>query len=89
MQQQAAREDRLGPVRHRSAKAQIHLTVIRARTALVSTRTALVNAARRVDEIIWRAAAELRHRANESRTALVSALPLGPQGLARERSDRQ
>src|SRR3989440_1116493 len=36
----------LGPVRHRSAKAQIHLTVIRARAALVSTRTALVNAGR-------------------------------------------
>src|SRR2546423_12546630 len=35
----------LGPVRHRSAKAQIHLTAIRARAALVSTRTALVNAA--------------------------------------------
>jgi transposase len=36
----------LGPVRHRSAEAQIHLTVIRARAALVSSRTALVNAAR-------------------------------------------
>src|ERR1700693_719953 len=36
----------LGPVRHRSAQAQIHLTVIRARAALDSTRTALVNAAR-------------------------------------------
>src|SRR6202171_236889 len=36
----------LGAVRHRSAKAQIHLTVTRARAALVSTRTALVNAAR-------------------------------------------
>jgi len=36
----------LGPVRHRSAKAEIHLTVIRARAAVVSTRTALVNAAR-------------------------------------------
>jgi transposase len=36
----------LGPVRHRSAQAQIHLTVIRARAVLVSTRTALVNAAR-------------------------------------------
>ena len=36
----------LGPVRHRSAKAQIQLTAIRARAALVSTRTALVNAAR-------------------------------------------
>jgi len=36
----------LSPVRHRSAKAQIHLTVIRARAALVSSRTALVNAVR-------------------------------------------
>jgi transposase len=36
----------LGPVQHRSAKAQIHLTVIRARAELVSARTALVNAGR-------------------------------------------
>jgi transposase len=36
----------LSPVQHRSAKAQIHLTVIRARAGLVSTRTALVNTAR-------------------------------------------
>jgi hypothetical protein len=36
----------LGPVRHRCAKAQIHLTAIRARATLVSARTALVNAAR-------------------------------------------
>ncbi|MGC2530206.1 MAG: IS110 family transposase [Candidatus Acidiferrum sp.] len=36
----------LGPVRHRSAQAQIHLTVIRARAELLSVRTALVNAAR-------------------------------------------
>ena len=36
----------LGPVRHRSAKAQIHLTEIRARAELVRARTALVNAAR-------------------------------------------
>jgi len=36
----------LGPVRHRSAKAQIHLTVIRARAELVRARTALVNATR-------------------------------------------
>jgi transposase len=36
----------LGPVRHRSAKAQIHLTVIRARAELVRARTGLVNAAR-------------------------------------------
>jgi transposase len=36
----------LGPVQHRSAEAQIHLTAIRARAALVGARTALVNAAR-------------------------------------------
>jgi transposase len=36
----------VGPVRHRSAQAQIHLTVIRARAELVRARTALVNAAR-------------------------------------------
>jgi transposase len=36
----------LGPVRHRSVQAQIQLTVIRARAALVSTRMALVNATR-------------------------------------------
>jgi transposase len=36
----------LSPVQHRSAKAQIHLTVIRARAGLVSVRTALVNTAR-------------------------------------------
>jgi transposase len=36
----------LCPVRHRSAKSQIHLTVIRARAELVRVRTALVNAAR-------------------------------------------
>src|SRR5213594_3953929 len=36
----------LSPVQHRSAKAQIHLTVIRARAGLVSARTALVNTAR-------------------------------------------
>src|SRR5882762_9055855 len=36
----------LGPVRHRSAKAQIHLTAILARATRVSARTALVNVAR-------------------------------------------
>jgi transposase len=36
----------LGPVRHRSAKGQIHLTVIRARAELVRVRTALINGAR-------------------------------------------
>ena len=41
----------LGPVRHRSAQAQIHLTVIRARAELVRARTALVN------EVLWPTAA--------------------------------
>jgi transposase len=36
----------LSPVQHRSAKAQLHLTEIRARAGLVSARTALVNAVR-------------------------------------------
>src|SRR5450631_4231818 len=36
----------LCPVRHRSAKAQADLTVIRARAALVRSRTALINTAR-------------------------------------------
>jgi transposase len=36
----------LRPIRHRSEKAQLHLTRIRARAALVEARTALVNAAR-------------------------------------------
>jgi transposase len=36
----------LAPVRHRSAEAQAHLMVIRARASLVRSRTALVNTAR-------------------------------------------
>ena len=36
----------LSPVKHRSAKAQADLTVIRARASLVRARTSLVNAAR-------------------------------------------
>src|SRR5579864_9187118 len=36
----------LSPVQHRSAQAQVHLTAIRARAALVGARTALVNSAR-------------------------------------------
>src|SRR5579862_3241426 len=36
----------LSPVKHRSAQAQLHLTEIRARAALESSRTALVNTAR-------------------------------------------
>jgi len=36
----------LCPVKHRSAKAQAHLTVIRARAGLVRARTALIKVAR-------------------------------------------
>src|ERR1022692_1626172 len=36
----------LGPVRHRSRKAQADLTVIRARAGLVRARTSLINTAR-------------------------------------------
>ena len=38
--------DLLGPVQHRSRKAQADLTVIRARAGLVRTRTSLINTAR-------------------------------------------
>jgi transposase len=38
--------DLLGPVQHRSRKAQADLTVIRARAGLVRARTALINTAR-------------------------------------------
>src|SRR6266851_5462386 len=37
---------RLAPVKHRSVKAQVDLTVIRARAGLVRARTALINTAR-------------------------------------------
>lgn len=36
----------LCPIRHRSAEAQAHLTVIRSRAVLVHARTALINSAR-------------------------------------------
>lgn len=36
----------LGPIRHRSAEAQAHLTVIRSRAVLVHARTAIINSAR-------------------------------------------
>jgi transposase len=36
----------LAPVKHRSARAQAHLTVIRARAGLVRARTSLINTAR-------------------------------------------
>jgi transposase len=36
----------LGPIRHRSAQAQLHLTLVRARAELVKARTALICSAR-------------------------------------------
>jgi hypothetical protein len=44
----------LAPVKHRSAKAQAHLTVIRARAGLVRARTALINTARGVTKSDFR-----------------------------------
>ena len=49
----------LGPVKHRSAKAQADLTVIRARAGLVRARTALVNTAPRPGQELRRAAARM------------------------------
>jgi hypothetical protein len=49
----------LGPVRHRSAKAQIHLTAIRARAVLVSPN-GVGECRTGIDEILWRAVNEVR-----------------------------
>jgi hypothetical protein len=63
----------LGPVRHRSAQAQIHLTVIHARATLVSARTA-GECGTRIDEIVWGATTEMWLRANESDSETISLL---------------
>jgi transposase len=42
----------LRPIRHRSEQAQEHLTVIRVRSALLESRTALVNAARGLVKVL-------------------------------------
>jgi len=49
----------LGPARHGSAKAQIHLTVIRARAGLVSARNGPGEYGARVGEDVWRTAAQM------------------------------
>src|ERR1700686_4544894 len=48
----------LGPLRHRSVQAQIHLTVIRAQAELGRART-------RVCEVLWSTAAQVWHAAGE------------------------
>jgi transposase len=64
----------LGPVRHRSAQAQIHLTVIRARAELVSARTALVNAARGLVKSLGERLPKCgTYQVNEKLAAAVSA----------------
>src|SRR5271155_1561866 len=55
----------LGPVRHRSVQAQLHLTVIRARAELVSVRTALVKCGARLGEVLWATVAQVWHAASE------------------------
>ena len=60
----------LCPVKHRSAKAQAYLTVIRARAGLVRARTALVNTAPGTSEVLRGAAARVQrtqHECGESR----------------------
>ena len=56
----------LGPVRHRSAQAQIHLTVIRARAELVSRTNCPGECGARVGEVLWATAAEVWHAASEA-----------------------
>ena len=52
----------LGPVRHRSAQAPIHLTVILARAELVDCATGLGERSPRVGEVLWPAAAPVMAR---------------------------
>jgi transposase len=62
----------LSPVKHRSAKTQADLTVIRARAGLVRARTALVNTARGLAKEIRRASARVQcaqYESGESRRA--------------------
>jgi hypothetical protein len=47
----------LGPVRHRSAKAQIHLTVIRARGRTGKCSNGFGECSTRVGEVLWRTTA--------------------------------
>jgi site-specific recombinase XerD len=80
----------LAPVKHRSAKAQADLTVIRARAGLVRARTALINTARGLDEILRRAVARLQRakhepgegRRTESKTASRTASVVGGNRIA-------
>ena len=86
----------LCPVKHRSAKAQADLSVIRARAGLVRARTALVNTARGLAKIVRRAAAGLQraqHESGKSRgsepgTASRAGAVAGGAGIA-ERADRR
>jgi transposase len=57
----------LCPVRHRSAKAQADLTVIRARAGLVRARTALVNTGTRTGQVLRDRVARLQRAPYESR----------------------
>ena len=57
----------LSPVQHRSAQAQAHLMVIRARAGLVRARTALINTARGLTKSLRRAAARLQPAQHECR----------------------
>ena len=50
----------LGPIQHRSARAQADLIMIRARAGLVRSRTALINAARGLDQVLWGTVAGLQ-----------------------------
>jgi Transposase len=55
----------LGPVRHRSAKAQIHLTVIRAPSRTGECSNGVGECSTRVGEILWPTAAQAWHVSGE------------------------
>ena len=55
----------LAPVRHRSAQAQAHLMVIRARAGLVRARTSLIQHGAGTDEVLRRAVAGVQSAEHE------------------------
>ncbi len=59
----------LAPVQHRSAQAQAHLMVIRARAGLVRVRTSLINTARGLTKSYARVVARLQPAQPECREA--------------------
>jgi transposase len=59
----------LSPVQHRSAKAQLHLTVIRARCRTGECSNCALECRTRIAEVVWRTVAQVWHAASQSGNA--------------------